>query len=90
MDGRTVLKSSRALPSHHRPPVRQAIRPSVHPCKAGDGTRTRDPQLGRLMLYQLSYTRKIGRPRIRLFSPSPTVRRSARPTTVVGVGFEPT
>ena len=25
--------------------------------RAGDGTRTRDPQLGRLMLYQLSYTR---------------------------------
>jgi hypothetical protein len=25
--------------------------------EAGDGTRTRDPQLGRLMLYQLSYTR---------------------------------
>ncbi len=25
---------------------------------AGDGARTRDPQLGKLMLYQLSYTRK--------------------------------
>jgi hypothetical protein len=25
--------------------------------KAGDGIRTRDPQLGKLMLYQLSYTR---------------------------------
>ena len=25
--------------------------------EAGDGTRTRDPQLGRLMLYQLSYSR---------------------------------
>jgi hypothetical protein len=25
--------------------------------RAGDGTRTRDPQLGRLMLYQLSYAR---------------------------------
>ena len=25
--------------------------------RAGDETRTRDPQLGRLMLYQLSYTR---------------------------------
>ncbi len=25
---------------------------------AGDETRTRDPQLGRLMLYQLSYARK--------------------------------
>ena len=27
------------------------------PFGAGDGIRTRDPQLGRLMLYQLSYTR---------------------------------
>ena len=25
--------------------------------KAGNGTRTRDPQLGKLMLYQLSYSR---------------------------------
>ena len=25
--------------------------------RAGDGIRTRDPQLGRLMLYQLSYSR---------------------------------
>ncbi len=24
---------------------------------AGNGTRTRDPQLGKLMLYQLSYAR---------------------------------
>jgi hypothetical protein len=26
-------------------------------CRAGDGIRTRDPQLGRLMLYHLSYSR---------------------------------
>ncbi len=25
--------------------------------RAGDETRTRDPQLGKLMLYQLSYSR---------------------------------
>ena len=25
---------------------------------AGDGTRTRDPDLGKVVLYQLSYTRK--------------------------------
>ena len=25
---------------------------------AGNGTQTRDPQLGRLMLYRLSYSRK--------------------------------
>ena len=27
--------------------------------RAGDETRTRDPQLGRLMLYQLSYARLV-------------------------------
>ena len=27
---------------------------------AEDGTQTRDPQLGRLMLYQLSYFRNLG------------------------------
>ena len=30
---------------------------SVKETGAGDEIRTRDPQLGRLMLYQLSYTR---------------------------------
>jgi hypothetical protein len=29
----------------------------LDPLRAGDETRTRDPQLGRLMLYQLSYAR---------------------------------
>ena len=28
---------------------------------AGNGIRTRDPQLGRLMLYQLSYSREDAR-----------------------------
>ena len=27
---------------------------------AGDGVRTRDPELGKLVLYQLSYTRVCG------------------------------
>src|SRR6266404_5597140 len=46
---------------------------------AGDETRTRDPQLGRLMLYQLSYTR-------------PTLKFQLRSeiSMVQGVGFEPT
>ena len=30
--------------------------------EAGDGIRTRDPQLGKLMLYQLSYTRATAQP----------------------------
>lgn len=37
------------------------IRPLLHPATfepgAGDGVRTRDPELGKLVLYQLSYTR---------------------------------
>jgi hypothetical protein len=28
-------------------------------CEADDGDRTRDPQLGKLMLYQLSYVRVV-------------------------------
>ena len=32
---------------------------------AGDGTRTRDPELGKLMLYQLSYARTAARLSIR-------------------------
>ena len=31
----------------------------LDPLRAGDETRTRDPQLGRLMLYQLSYFRIV-------------------------------
>jgi hypothetical protein len=27
-------------------------------CRAGNGTRTRDPDLGKVVLYQLSYSRK--------------------------------
>jgi hypothetical protein len=33
-------------------------RAEVRDVGAGDGIRTRDPQLGKLMLYQLSYSRK--------------------------------
>ncbi len=38
------------------PPIRDSSRTG-----AGDGIRTRDPQLGRLMLYQLSYSRVLER-----------------------------
>ena len=38
--------------------TREAGRPSIG--RADDGVRTRDPQLGKLMLYQLSYVR-VGR-----------------------------
>jgi hypothetical protein len=38
-------------------PERESSRLSGLSVEAGDGTRTHDPQLGKLMLYQLSYTR---------------------------------
>ena len=37
-------------------PARHCI--SRRRLKAGDGTRTRDPNLGKVVLYQLSYSRK--------------------------------
>lgn len=41
-----------------RPSRATCQRRAVEPLEAGDGARTRDPQLGKLMLYQLSYSRK--------------------------------
>jgi hypothetical protein len=32
---------------------------AIYSFRAGNGIRTRDPQLGKLMLYQLSYSRVI-------------------------------
>src|ERR1019366_9213817 len=43
-------------PDMENPATRYALRGFDLP-EAGDGVRTRDPQLGKLMLYQLSYTR---------------------------------
>jgi hypothetical protein len=37
----------------------------LHKTRAGDGARTRDPQLGKLMLYQLSYSR-VTEPPVRI------------------------
>ena len=34
------------------------LRPSARPSRAGNGTRTRDPNLGKVVLYQLSYSRE--------------------------------
>ena len=41
---------------------RKCSTPELHRLtgRAGDETRTRDPQLGRLMLYRLSYSRLTG------------------------------
>ena len=39
-----------------------AAGPSGQECGAEDGTRTRDPHLGKVMLYQLSHFRSMSRP----------------------------
>ena len=36
---------------------KRALKKTLLNFRAGDGAQTRDPQLGRLMLYQLSYSR---------------------------------
>ena len=52
---RQNLQSLNALPVSHNTPALAAL-------GAGNGTRTRDPELGRLALYQLSYSRPAIRP----------------------------
>jgi hypothetical protein len=54
---------------------------------AGDETRTRDPQLGRLMLYQLSYTRPTDPHRNRRRA---SARARHRTDPKLAVGLEPT
>ena len=53
---------------------RKRSTPELHRRNLGaeDGLRTRDPQLGRLMLYQLSYFRGSGGSRIRTCEGFPT------------------
>ena len=66
---------------------------------AGDEIRTRDPQLGRLMLYQLSYTRPKSLPIVNFQLPIKVIKakvqsamgnRKSAIALVQGVGFEPT
>jgi hypothetical protein len=61
---------------------------------AGDEIRTRDPQLGRLMLYQLSYTRprndEVGTLNDELSVRSAFIVLNSSFHPVQGVGFEPT
>ena len=40
------------------------------PDRAGNGTRTRDPNLGKVVLYQLSYSREAREPGDRLRGPA--------------------
>src|SRR3954447_21347890 len=56
------------------------------PRRAGNGTRTRDPNLGKVVLYQLSYSREA----VRILAPAPPRRNDpklpgrARPKGVDG------
>src|SRR5437660_12246102 len=47
--------------SYQTAPPRDACQsddnPTIRPSRAGNGTRTRDPNLGKVVLYQLSYSR---------------------------------
>src|SRR5256714_11831562 len=51
LDGWNVKRSPH-LPTLHLPTF-----PTFQPSRAGNGTRTRDPNLGKVVLYQLSYSR---------------------------------
>src|SRR5207245_9155277 len=81
-DSRTVKSVQMRLP------VRLSACPLVRPSRAGNGTRTRDPNLGKVVLYQLSYSRappKSNRSVGGYLPPcqrltGPTVRPSDRPT----------
>ena len=81
------------------PELRGPESQSVLNTGAGDEIRTRDPQLGRLMLYQLSYTRPnhfrlpISNCRLPILRITPIGNRQleiGNGATVQGVGFEPT
>jgi hypothetical protein len=51
--------------------VRYSTKPGAcAPVRAGNGTRTRDPNLGKVVLYQLSYSRKA----VRILAPGPPRR----------------
>src|ERR687895_860732 len=43
--------------------------------RAGNGTRTRDPNLGKVVLYQLSYSREA----VRILAPDPPRRNDPKP-----------
>ncbi len=59
-------RSTEPCPSFAPPQDLVTPRGPLVPDQAGDGTRTRDPQLGKLMLYQLSYSRPFAHRRQRV------------------------
>ena len=86
------LPRRRSTPELRGPESQSVVKPG-----AGDEIRTRDPQLGRLMLYQLSYTRPRTDCGVQIFDgetsplviPQPQIR-IPKFFLVQGVGFEPT
>ena len=50
------------------------------PLRAGNGTRTRDPNLGKVVLYQLSYSRDA----VRILVPDPLRRNDPTCRVVLG------
>ena len=62
---RLLRRASKRLFERVRTAANSETRPNDRPperafFQAGDGARTHDPQLGKLMLYQLSYARVVG------------------------------
>jgi hypothetical protein len=67
-----------------RPPL--PCHPSGRPLRAGNGTRTRDPNLGKVVLYQLSYSRER---RTNVMEPIRDFYRRADRTGMEARGIEP-
>ncbi len=66
----------------------------LRPFRAGNGTRTRDPNLGKVVLYQLSYSRKMSEltePCVPIKSPGSTRQAALKVSgrTMEARGIEP-
>ena len=55
--------------------------------RAGNGTRTRDPNLGKVVLYQLSYSRVASNLTVRPNPPPPLPAPARRPRSAPGLPF---
>ena len=64
------------LNSQHAVLETAALPVELYPCGAENETRTRDPNLGKVVLYQLSYFRVATRTRLELVTSAVTGRHS--------------
>ena len=81
-----------SLPRMRSTPELQRLKgyPVSTQLRAGDETRTRDPQLGRLMLYQLSYSRFYSlKSKQKLFHLFMLLKYIVPSKNVGMIGFEP-